>query len=168
MNFRLIRRPSKKSTGQSQRSLLRQSVGPRAPPRPSMCRPGQPETRMKQPAILRKLVIFGVPLVLGLIETAHPALWPNDPIFPVVHAIATWWTVLHVLQVPLFALLGLAVLFLIEELKTPFATISRYSIILFIVVYPAFDAAVGISSGLICRKWSAADGPLIEGALQDI
>ena len=96
---------------------------------------------MTQPAILRKLVIFGVPLVLGLIETAHPALWPNDPIFPIVHAIATWWTVLHVLQVPLFALLGFAVLFLIEELKSPFATISRYSIILFIVVYPAFDAA---------------------------
>jgi len=28
----------------------------------------------------------------------------------------------------------------------------------FIVVYPAFDAAVGISSGLICRTLSTADG----------
>jgi hypothetical protein len=123
---------------------------------------------MTQPAILKKSVIYGVPVVLGLLETAHPALWPNDPIFPMIHPIATWWTVLHVLQVPLFALLGLAVLFLVAELKSPFATISRYSIVLFIVVYPAFDAAVGISSGLICRKWSAADGPLIEGALQEI
>jgi hypothetical protein len=123
---------------------------------------------MTQPAILRKSVIFGVPLVLGLIETAHPALWPSDPIFPMIHPIATWWTVLHVVQVPLFALLGLAVLFLVEKLKGPFATISRYSIVLFIVIYPAFDAAVGISSGLICRKLSAADGSLIEGALQEI
>jgi len=123
---------------------------------------------MTLPAILRKSVVYGVPLVLGLLETAHPALWPNDPIFPTVHPIATWWTVLHVLQVPLFALLGLAVLFLVEELNNPFATISRYSIIVFIVVYPAFDAAVGISSGLICRKLSAADGSWIEGALQEI
>jgi hypothetical protein len=60
------------------------------------------------------------------------------------------------------------VLFLVEKLKGPFATISRYSIVLFIVIYPAFDAAVGISSGLICRKLSAADGSLIEGALQEI
>jgi hypothetical protein len=68
----------------------------------------------------------------------------------------------------LFALLGLAVLFLVGGLNSRSATASRYSIILFIVVYPAFDAAVGISSGLICRTLSTADGSSIEGALQEI
>ena len=57
----------------------------------------------------RRLIMFGVPLVLGLLELGHPALLPGDDIVATIAPIATWWTILHVLQVPLFALLGVAV-----------------------------------------------------------
>ena len=59
----------------------------------------------------RRLIMFGVPLVLGLLELGHPALLPGDDIVATIAPIATWWTILHVLQVPLFALLGVAVFF---------------------------------------------------------
>jgi hypothetical protein len=71
----------------------------------------------------------------------------------------------HVLQVPLFALLGVAVFLLIRGLDSRAATVSRYAIAIFIVVYPAFDAAVGIASAVLCRRSS---GPDVEAALQNL
>lgn len=123
---------------------------------------------MTIPAILGRSVVFGSPLALGLIEIGHPAIWPGDAIFATIHPIATWWTTLHVLQVPLFALLGLAVLLVVRGLNSRSASYSRYAIILFIVAYPAFDAAVGVSSGLICRTLPVNGGSSIEGALQEL
>jgi hypothetical protein len=110
------------------------------------------------------------PLIFGLLELGHPALLPGDDIVatiaPIATApIATWWTALHVLQVPLFALLGVAVFLLIRGLDSRAATVSRYAIAIFIVVYPAFDAAVGIASGVLCRTSSGAD---LEAALQNL
>ena len=101
--------------------------------------------------------MFGVPLVLGLLELGHPALLPGDDIVATIAPIATWWTILHVLQVPLFALLGVAVFLLVRDLDGRAAKVSRYAICVFIVVYPAFDAAVGIASGVLCRSTASPD-----------
>src|SRR5262249_34636313 len=118
--------------------------------------------------IARRSILIGTPLILGLLELGHPAIWPGDAISAILQPIATWWTALHVLQVPLFALLGLAVFLLVQNLQLWAATISRYSIMLFIVIYPAFDGAVGISSGVLCQTLPAAQLASIEGALQEI
>jgi hypothetical protein len=95
--------------------------------------------------------------VLGLLELGHPALLPGDDIVATIAPIATWWTVLHVLQVPLFALLGVAVFLLVRDLNGLAAKVSRYAICVFIVVYPAFDAAVGIASGVLCQSTASPD-----------
>ena len=105
----------------------------------------------------RRLIMFGVPLVLGLLELGHPAFLPGDDIVATIAPIATWWTILHVLQVPLFALLGVAVFLLVRDLDGRAAKVSRYAICVFIVVYPAFDAAVGIASGVLCRSTASPD-----------
>jgi hypothetical protein len=117
------------------------------------------------PPSMRRPIVFGVPFILGILELGHPALLPSDDIAATIVPIATWWTVLHVLQVPLFALLGVAVWLLVRDLDGRPATISRYAISLFIVVYPAFDAAVGIASGVICRTSAAPD---LETGLQSL
>ncbi len=101
---------------------------------------------------LRKVVLFGVPLVLGLLELGHPAFMPRDDIFEIVAPIAVWWTALHVAQIPLFALLGLAVFLLVRDLEGRAAQVSRAAIAVFVVVYPAFDAAVGVSSGVLLQN----------------
>jgi hypothetical protein len=122
-------------------------------------------TRASIDASLPKVIIFVAPLILGLLELGHPALLPGDDIVATIAPIATWWTALHVLQVPLFALLGVAVFLLIRGLDSRAATVSRYAIAIFIVVYPAFDAAVGIASGVLCRTSSGQD---LEAALQNL
>lgn len=99
----------------------------------------------------RRILLFGVPLILGTLELGHPGLWPGDDIVATVAPMAAWWTALHVLQVPLFALLGVAAFLLVRGLPGRAALIGRRAIGLFIVVYPAFDAAVGISSGILLQ-----------------
>jgi hypothetical protein len=110
------------------------------------------------PLPLQRLVVLGVPLALGLLELGHPALLPGEKVFDAVAPITSWWTALHVAQVPLFALLGLAVLLLVSDLQGRAARVSRFAISIFIVVYPAFDAAVGVSSGILVRALASA-GP---------
>ncbi len=114
-------------------------------------------TRASTDPSFPRLIIFGAPLILGLLELGHPALLPGDDIVATIAPIATWWTTLHVLQVPLFALLGLAVFLLVRNLDGRAATISRYAIAVFIVIYPAIDAAVGIASGVLCRTSAGPD-----------
>ena len=54
---------------------------------------------------------------------------------------------------------------LVRDIDNQAATISRYAIAIFIVVYPAFDAAVGISSGILCRT---AASPELDKGLQNL
>jgi hypothetical protein len=119
-------------------------------------------------ATARRALVLGPPLVLGLLELGHPGVLPGAPIAITLAPILTWWTVLHVAQVPLFALLGLAVVLLVRGLDGRAARISRGALAVFVVVYPAFDA-VGVGSGVML----GALGPptaerlaLIEPALQ--
>jgi hypothetical protein len=102
-------------------------------------------------ATARRALVLGPPLVLGLLELGHPGLLPGAPIAATLAPIVTWWTALHVAQVPLFALLGLAVLLLIRGLDGRAARVSRGALAAFVVVYPAFDAAVGVGSGVVLR-----------------
>lgn len=79
---------------------------------------------------------------------------------------AAWWTVLHVLQVPLFALLGVAAFLLVRRLPGRAALSGRCAIGLFIIVYPAFDAAVGISSGVLLQALGPDQRTALEPALE--
>jgi hypothetical protein len=120
-------------------------------------------------APFRRLIMLGIPFLLGLLELGHPALVPGDNIFETLSPIATWWTALHVAQVPLFALIGLAVFLLVRDLDGPAARISRMAIAIFVVVYPAFDAAVGVASGVMMRNvgsLTADQRGLVEQILQ--
>jgi hypothetical protein len=121
--------------------------------------------RSASTASFPRLIIFGAPLILGLLELGHPALMPGDNILATIVPISAWWTILHVLQVPLFALLGVAAFLLVRDLDGHAATISRCAIVVFIVIYPAFAAAVGIASGVLCRT---SEGRDLEAALQSL
>src|SRR5206468_2098101 len=119
--------------------------------------------------LFRRLVMLGTPLSLGLLEVGHPALVPAHNIFETLAPIATWWTALHVTQVPLFALMGLAAFLLVRDLQGPAARIGRMAIAVFVVVYPAFDAAVGVPSGVMVRNvgsLTADQRTLVEQILQ--
>ena len=113
----------------------------------------------------RNFVMFGAPALLGILELGHPAFSPWDPVIDTLAPIALWWTALHVVQVPLFGLLGLAVVLLLVDLHSRAAQISRCAIAVFVVVYPAFDGAVGIASGVILHNLGTI-GPAERAAIE--
>jgi hypothetical protein len=61
-----------------------------------------------------------------------------------------WWLLLHILQLPLFALLGLTVLWMLPA-QGRASQVSRYALGVYLVLYPAFDALVGIGSGILLQ-----------------
>src|SRR5262245_20021510 len=91
-------------------------------------------------SLLPTSLVIATPLVLGTLEVGHPGLVPGDEIVTTIVPIVTWWTVLHILQVPLFALLGASVFLLVRDLDGRAADVARYAAVVFAVVYPAFDA----------------------------
>jgi len=119
--------------------------------------------------LFHRVIALGVPLILGALEVGHPALMPGDNIFETLAPITSWWTALHVVQIPLFALMGFAVLLLVRDLRGRPAQISRWAISIFIVTYPAFDAAVGVASGVMAhtlRTLEGAQRETLEAGLQ--
>ena len=109
--------------------------------------------------------MLGAPLLLGLLELGHPALLPGENIFETLAPITAWWTALHVAQIPLFAMLGAAVWLLVRDLDGNAARVSRWAIAVFVVIYPAFDSAVGVSSGILVQALRELE-PASRGALE--
>jgi hypothetical protein len=62
-----------------------------------------------------------------------------------------WWGTLHLLNLALFALTGLAVYLLLEDVHNFAATGGRVAISVFIPLYAAFDALAGIGTGLLAQ-----------------
>jgi|688.fasta_scaffold44493_6 hypothetical protein len=99
----------------------------------------------------RALFVTGTPLFLAALELRHPTgdgkTTPFEGILPQVD----WWLLLHLLQVPLFGLMGLAVMLLVSKLKGLAVSVSRVGIGFFLVFYTALDAITGIASGMLIR-----------------
>ncbi|MEM6398771.1 MAG: hypothetical protein AAF757_00855 [Cyanobacteria bacterium P01_D01_bin.116] len=103
----------------------------------------------------QKIVVLGTPLTLGILEIWHPVGSPGQTAFEAILPQANWWITLHLLQLPLFGLMALAVILLTNNLKGLTATLSRIGIAFFIVFYTALDSITGIASGILIRS---ADG----------
>jgi hypothetical protein len=93
-------------------------------------------------------VLFGTPLLLAILELAHPLLDHKHTI-SMLTPIATWWIVLHLLLVPLFALMGWTFFLLLEDVHNAAATLSRYATVVYISFTIGYDTAVGLNSGIL-------------------
>ena len=105
--------------------------------------------RFRSSSRLRTVFIVSVPVLLGILELYHPPVAPGTPIYETIAPIVRWWTLLHVLQLVLVALLAGSVVLLTISLRGPAVAVVRWSMLVFAILYPAFDSAVGISSGVI-------------------
>lgn len=101
---------------------------------------------------LRELIVVISPLTLGLLEIWHPVGSPNKTAFEALSPQVDWWITIHLLQVPLFGLVALSVILLVNNLRGWAATISRIGIGCFIVFYPTLDSITGIAGGLLIRS----------------
>src|SRR6266849_7362937 len=122
--------------------------------------------------VLRRLIMFGTPLVLGALLITHPVVgarfYPRTLAFYGLLPVADWWLTIHVLLLPLFFLTALAAFLLIKGVHGAAATISRVALGVFVICYPAFDTLIGISTGMLVRfvvGLSANQQTIVEQAL---
>ena len=97
--------------------------------------------------VLRRAVVLGTPLALALVELAHPVDFdPSGPqLFDSLSPQVDRWLLVHVIQLPLFALMGLAVYLLLDGADDTVARLSRLAMGIFVVFYGAVDAIAGIA-----------------------
>jgi hypothetical protein len=95
--------------------------------------------------VLRSAAIGGAPIGLGLLAAVHPivdgTLVPQDRLWI--------WTLIHTLQIPLAALLGVALMLLLEEVDGPEARVARFAIVPWVAAFAAFDGVAGLATGAL-------------------
>jgi hypothetical protein len=99
-------------------------------------------------SFFRRLVLLGTPIALAVLELFHPTATTGDALTDLGHHLPIWMTV-HILQLPLFGLMALAVYFLLGNTSSIAATTSRIALGFFLVFYIAFDTLAGISAGMV-------------------
>lgn len=103
--------------------------------------------------MLHRIILLGTPLILGVLELGHPLLDRMNPI-KMLAPISTWWIFLHLLLIPLFALMGYAIFILIRDINSPSATLCRYATVIYISFAIGYDALVGLASGVLASNAS--------------
>jgi len=108
------------------------------------------KSRIPISLLLRRFLLFGIPFILGGMEIFHPM--PGTAVIASLSLHAGWWLTLHLIQLPLFGLLAVAVLALTTGLSGGAAMVSRIGVWFFIVFYLATDTLGGIANGIIVRE----------------
>jgi hypothetical protein len=90
--------------------------------------------------ILRRATIFGTPAALGTLAAIHPMM-PE-------HNLGTW-NLIHTLQIPLVALLGISVVLMLRGIEGGVATAGRLAILPWVAFFAAFDGVAGLATGAL-------------------
>ncbi len=98
----------------------------------------------------RRFIVIGAPVALAVLELWHPlfASEPGKSLLPV----ADRWLLVHLLQLPLFALLALSLYLLVDGLRGVAPAVARIGAVVFGALYAAFDAVAGIATGVLARE----------------
>lgn len=108
---------------------------------------------MSRQTLARRILVIGVPMAFAVISVFHPQV---DPIADLADQV-TWWITLHLLQIPMLLLMGCAILALGWSSSGRAATVSRVAALVFIAVYPAYDAFAGLGSGYLVQHAEGMD-----------
>ena len=128
---------------------------------------------------LARLVILGAPLALGFVEVFHFESLPFDsegelgPFtrYRTIAPVAEQWLIVHLLQAPLIALVGLAVYLMVRDISDIPSYVARVCMALFVVAYTVLDSVAGIAVGVLvsdARDLSPAQLAPVEQAIEDM
>jgi hypothetical protein len=90
--------------------------------------------------ILRRTTIFGTPIALGALAAIHPMM-PADNL--------GIWNLIHTLQIPLVALLGISVILLLRGDGSRIAAAARLMVVPWVAFFAAFDGVAGLATGAL-------------------
>ena len=102
------------------------------------------------------LVIAAValpPVVLGGIGVSHPTLLTAQS--------APWWTTMHLVLLPIFPLLAVAVWVLLRHDRTAVGWGGRVAALIFVPFYTALDAISGIAAGTVTQAGADTKSELV-------
>ena len=104
-----------------------------------------------------RTLVVGPPVLFGLVTVLHPL--PNwgrivDSLAPRLGL----WIGVHVAQLILVPLVMLTVWTLLAGLDDGPTRVARAALVVFAAFYSAFDAVVGLGTGLLVRRVGALDG----------
>ena len=111
---------------------------------------------------MRRGVLLGAPLALALLELFH-ARNLEPTVYQALSLGVNRWLVVHVAQLILFGLMGLAIYLLVEGYEGPGATVCRVSAGVFVLFYGAFDVLAGIAPGILIKSASDASEEELPG-----
>ncbi|WP_174811777.1 hypothetical protein [Salinadaptatus halalkaliphilus] len=97
----------------------------------------------------RWLLLVGTPIALGGVLAVHPH--GGTDLYESLAPVADVWLYVHLLLLPLFALLGVSLYLLLADFAGPVATAGRIGVAVYLVTYLAFEAIAGIATGLLVR-----------------
>ena len=128
---------------------------------------------------LARLVILGAPLALGFVEVFHFESLPFDsegelgPFtrYRTIAPVAEQWLIVHLLQAPLIALVGLAVFLMVSGLADFPGAVARVCMVVFVVAYTILDSVAGIAVGVLvsdARDLSPTQLAPVEQAIEDM
>lgn len=118
----------------------------------------------------RELVfLIGVPLVWAVLLLFHPTGDGEAITYANVQDVVTRWLVVHIGMLIFIPLMAGAVYLLVRGIDSTTATICRIALVFFVVVYGAWEALVGIGTGILVQDINdlgasdqAAAAPLVE------
>src|SRR3954452_3594584 len=90
--------------------------------------------------------LIGVPLAWAVLLLFHPT---GDEYYEVISDSVTPWLAVHLGTMVFIPLLAAAMFVLLRGIGGTAATISRVALVVFAVVYAAFEVTVGIGSGIL-------------------
>jgi hypothetical protein len=117
---------------------------------------------------LRTLFLVAVPLALAAALYWHPPGGEN--VFEGVSPDVDAWLFVHVVLLLAFPVLGLAVFQLLRGLESRAATVSRVSVVLFLVFYTAYEVTIGVGTGVLvdyANGLPPAEQAAVADAIQD-
>jgi hypothetical protein len=90
--------------------------------------------------------LVGVPLAWAVLLLFHPT---GDEYYEVISDSVTPWLVVHLGTMLFIPLLAAAMFVLLRGIDGTAATVSRIALVVFAIVYAAFEVTVGIGSGIL-------------------
>jgi hypothetical protein len=90
--------------------------------------------------------LVGVPLAWAVLLLFHPT---GDEYYEVISDSVTPWLMVHLGTMLFIPLLAAAMFVLLRGIDGTAATVSRVALVVFAIVYAAFEVTVGIGSGII-------------------
>jgi hypothetical protein len=119
-------------------------------------------------ALIRRIFVVATPLALAIVLWFHPP--GGDDIYEGLREDVGAWLFVHTVFLFFIPLMAIATYLLLSGLESRAATVSRISLVFFLVFYTAYEVTVGLGAGILvdyANGLPAAEQAAVADAIQD-